>query len=130
MNTIRFTSKEAFIDALEERRKFWRDYDRKQAREHKAAEQKWLTEARKTLREAVKWDYAKLKEAIDYGGRLNLVGERVPSCPRLMEPKIDEIIAALKVTGGKAFTVSQGIGAWREAHNLLTWDPDAVKTAC
>lgn len=128
MNTIRFTSREAFIEALEGRRKFWRDYDKRQAREHKAAEAKWLTDARKTLREAVRWDYDTLKKNLRYGNELRL-GE-TPRCPRLMEPGIDRVIAALKVTNGKSFTVQQGIGAWTEAHTLLTWDPDARTSVC
>lgn len=127
MNTIRFQSREAFIEALEGRRKFWRDFDKRQERDHKAAEQAWLTKARVTLREAVKWDYDTLKKNIDYGGALRL--RDVPSCPRLMEPKIDNVLRALSFTQSKAFVVDTQ-GAWSEAHNLLTWDPDERTKVC
>lgn len=127
MNTIRFQSKEAFIAALEGRRKFWQDYDKRQEREHKAAEQAWLVKARAKLREALKWDYETIKKNLDYGGVLRL--RDTPSCPRLMEPKIDSTLRALKFTQSKAFVVDTN-GAWSEAHNLLTWDPDERKTVC
>jgi hypothetical protein len=97
MNTIRFNDKDAFIAALEARRPFWREYDKRQEREHKAAEQKWLTDTRKTLRDAAKFDYTAMKEAVSYRGRLGGL-DSAPSCPRLMEPKIDSILAALKHT--------------------------------
>lgn len=129
MNTIRFTSKEAFIAALEERRPFWRAYDQRQAREHKAAEQQWTKDARVKLREAAKWDYPTLKAALSWNGSLRVLDEKLPPCPRLMEPKIDVILSALNYTQGKAFTVDTN-GAWSEAHTLLTWDPDAVTAVC
>lgn len=128
MNTIRFETREAFIAALEGRRKFWRDYDKRQEREHKAAEQQWLTKARAKMREAVKWDYAALKEGVDYSGRLPLAGD-APACPRLVEPKLDRVLAALRLTNGKTFTVDSS-GAWGDAHDLLISDPDAPKTVC
>jgi hypothetical protein len=127
MNTIRFTSKEAFVAALEERRRFWQDFDARQEREHKAAERKYLADARLVLREAVKWDYETLLAKVDWNGAIR-IGEK-PKCPRLMEPKIDQVLASLKFTQGKAFTVDTQ-GAWSEAHNLLTWDPDQRTAVC
>lgn len=129
MNTIRFTSREAFVAALEARRPFWRDYDKQQAREHKAKEQAYLTEARAKFREAVKWDYPTLKQNLSWNGTLRLLEDKQPDCPVLMESKIDRVLAALKFTQGKAFTVDT-TGAWSEAHTLLTWDPDAQTKAC
>jgi len=126
LNTIRFNTREAFIEALEGRRKFWRDYDKRSEREHKAAEQKFLTDARAKMRAALKMDYEALCKEAQYGS-LSL-GER-PRCPALMEPKIDKVLAALKHTQGKGFTVGT-TGVWSEAHNLLTWDPDARLTVC
>ena len=126
MNTIRFTSKEAFIAALEGRRKFWRDFDARQTREHKAAERQWLTEARAKLRELAKADYATLKETC---GNYMPLG-RTPSCPALREPQIDRVLAAINHTQSTRFTVDGGSGAWREAHSLLTWDPDAPTSVC
>lgn len=107
MNTIRFTT---FIAALEGRRKFWRDFDRRQTREHQAAEMEWLRQARAKLRELVKADYATLKDqAMNY-----LPFGRTPNCPALREPR---------------FTVDTK-GTWSEAHSLLTWDPDAKTSVC
>jgi hypothetical protein len=128
MNTIRFESREAFVKALEGRRKFWREYDKRQEREHKAAEQEWLVKARAKMREAIKWDYATLKEAVDYSGRLPLSGD-APSCPRLVEPRLDRVLAALRLTNGKTFTVDSS-GVWADAHDLLISDPDARTKVC
>lgn len=128
MNTIRFQSREAFIDALEARRSFWRDFDKRQEREHKAAEQKWLKDARATMREALRWDYATLAKAFDYDGALRALRD-TPSCPRLREPRIDRVLAALKLTQSKSFVVDTQ-GAWSLAHELLTEDPDARTSVC
>lgn len=128
MNTIRFATKEDFIAALEGRRPFWRDYDKRQAAQHHADEKQWLSTARATLREALKMDYKTLREtASDYYGRLTL-GE-APKCPVLEEPKIDRVLAALRLTCGKSFSVDSN-GAWETAHHLLTADPSAPKTVC
>jgi len=125
VNTIRFTSKEAFIAAVEGRRKFWRDFDRRQEREHKAEELKWLADTRARLREAIKWDYATLKRKASYGLPL----DRTPNCPVLREPQIDRVLAAINLTQSTRFTVDMK-GTWREAHLLLTWDPDARTSVC
>lgn len=126
MNTIRFTTKEAFVAALEGRRPFWRAYDKRQAREHKAQEQAFLSAARAKMRACLKMDYEALCKEARYGS-LDL-GNR-PTCPALMEPKIDKVLAALKHTQGRVFTVGTS-GSWSEAHNLLTWDPDAPTSVC
>lgn len=128
MNTIRFTSKNAFIEALEARRKFWRDYDQRQERRHKDAEKKWLTDARMKMREASKWSYADFKTKNGrYSASLHL-GD-LPQCPVLMEAKLNKVVAALQLTQGKSFSVDTS-GVWAEAHNLLTWDPDARTAVC
>lgn len=128
MNTIRFASKDDFIAALEGRRAFWREFDKRQEREHKAAERELLVKARAKLREAVKWDYPTLKANLDWSGDLKLAG-RAPECPVLWEPKIDKVLAALRLTGGKSFSVDSS-GVWSEAHTLLTFDPDARTKVC
>jgi len=122
VNTIRFTT---FIAALEGRRKFWRDFDRRQTREHQAAEMEWLRQARAKLRELVKADYATLKDqAMNY-----LPFGRTPNCPALREPKLDDVLAAVNLTQSTRFTVDTK-GTWSEAHSLLTWDPDAKTSVC
>jgi hypothetical protein len=124
-NAIRFADRESFIAALEERRPFWRAYDKRRAAEHKAQEREYLAEARAKLREALKLDYATLKERHGYSVPIG----SAPSCPVLMEAKIDTVLASLKLTQSKSFTVDSH-GGWETAHKLLTWDPDAVTTVC
>lgn len=130
MNTIRFASKEAFIEALEGRRVFWREYDKRREQEHKAAEKQWLTDARAKLRDALKMDYATLTTEDKGGYRRSAVylGD-LPRCPALMEAKLDKVIAPLRLSQGKTFNVDSR-GVWSEAHNLLTWDPDAKTSVC
>jgi hypothetical protein len=126
VNTIRFTSKDDFIAALEGRRKFWRDFDKRNEKAHKDAEKQYLDKARAKLREALKWDYATLKKNISYD---DIHIGKPPACPVLSEPKIDRVVAALKFTQSKAFVVdSQGV--WAMAHDLLTDDPDARTSVC
>lgn len=130
MNTIRFNSKADFIAALEGRRKFWRDYDARQTREHRAAEQKWLAETRAALREALKWDYKKLSKALDWNGRLSSDQlAKAPACPKVKLTDLDRVIKSLNYTHAKVFNVDSQ-GAWSEAHSLLTWDPSAPTDVC
>lgn len=128
MNTIRFASKEAFIEALEGRRAFWREYDKRREQEHKAAEKQWLTAARATLRDALKMDYASLSSRDGRRSATVYLGD-LPRCPALMEAKLDKVIAPLRLSQGKTFNVDSR-GVWSEAHNLLTWDPDAKTSVC
>lgn len=129
MNTIRFTSKEAFVAALEARRGFWREADAKLARDHKGAEKEWLASARAAMRDGLKMPYAELKAVVDWNGKLPLAGDKAPDCPVLSEPKIDDVLRALELTEGKTFTVDSE-GTWRGAHHLLVHDPHATRTAC
>lgn len=133
MNTIRFNDKASFVAALEARRPFWRARDAANAKAHKAAEQKWLTDTKRKLREALKLDYDALKKATKYDGLLGQL-DRAPSCPVLMEKKIDTVLASLKVTQGKTFvvqpTMRTGYQPWAVAFDLLTADPDAKTTVC
>lgn len=128
MNTIRFNSRAEFVAALEDRRKFWHDYDAKITKDHKAAEQAWLTKTRGVLREALKLDYTALTKELDYGGRLNLDG-KPPSCPTLQERRLDRAIASLNLTSAKVFNVASD-GAWSDAHYLLTADPYSPASVC
>jgi hypothetical protein len=126
VNTIQFSSKDAFIKALEERRRFWREYDKRQEQEHKTAEKQYLASVREKLREALKWDYATLKKNISYD---DLPVGKPPACPVVMEPKVDRVLRALSFTNAKSFRVDTS-GVWADAHDLLTRDPDERKTVC
>lgn len=127
-NTIRFTSREAFVQALEDRRPFWRDYDAKQERQHKADEKAWLNETRAKLREVLKLDYDALKIKLrGYYGELPL--GKAPECPVPQEPRIDKVLRSLALTQSKSFTVDSR-GTWDDAHWLLTHDPDERKSVC
>lgn len=119
---IKFTTKQGFTDALEARRGFWQEYDREQRQKHEAKEQAWLESSRAKLRRALEMDYAELKEA-----RLYL--ESTPSCPALMEAKLDRVLVILQTTQGKSFNVSP-TGGWGDAYTLLVHDPYAPKTVC
>lgn len=133
MNTIRFTSKKAFVDALEARRKFWHDRDAKAAKDHKTAEQHWLADTKAKMRAALKLDYASMKSAFAYDddpGLLYRLGNGIPSCPRLEEPRLDRALASLGYTQSQVFTVDSKTGAWTDAFDLLTADPDAKATVC
>jgi hypothetical protein len=125
MNSVRFNDKQSFIAALEARRPFWRAFDKRQAAEHKAQEKAYLEEARARLREALKMDYATLKKTHSYSVPIG----SAPSCPVLMEAKIDRVLSALAFTQSKSFTVGSE-GMWADAHTILTYDPDAPKTVC
>jgi hypothetical protein len=124
-NPIRFNSKDDFAAALEACRPFWRDYDKRTTATHKTAEKAYLDQARATLRAALKMDYSTLKRTHGYSVTIGSTDR----CPVLMEPKIDTALRALALTYGKTFVVSP-TGGWDDAHQLLTWDPDAPKTAC
>ncbi len=123
MNTIRFQTKQAFMSALEGRRVFWRAFDERQEREHRAAEQAWLEDARAKLRQALEWDYETFKK------KGSLYFDTAPRCPVLMEMKLDNILSVLSYTQAKSFQVNSE-GSWATAHQLLTWDPNAKQTVC
>ena len=129
MSTIRFSSKKDFVAALEARRKFWRDYDSERTREHHAAEQAFLRDARARMREALKLPYPDLKALLRYDYSLPL-GDKPDQCPRRQEKSLDQVLAALKLTSSNVFSVEDGRGAWQIAHYLLTADPRAKSTVC
>lgn len=119
---IKFNSKQEFIDALEARRGFWHGYDHEQRQKHEAEEQAWLESSRAKLRRALEMDYTELKEA-----RLYL--ESTPSCPVLMEEKINKLLRVLAATQGKGFNVGPS-GVWSDAYTILSHDPYSPKTVC
>lgn len=119
---IKFQSKQAFVAALEGRREFWHTFDERQASEHKAAEQAWFEKSRAKLRRALELKYGELSRADTYL-------DNSPSCPVLMEAKIDRILTVLSYTQGKTFNVGPS-GVWADAYMLLTRDPDAKTTVC
>lgn len=125
---ITFTSREAFIAALEGRRQFWRDYDTDRTAQHVQDERAWLESARTKLRSRLTWSYEDFKKAERFSSAAVSLGE-FPSCPVLMEHKLDNVLSVLAYTQSKLFRVDDK-GTWAEAHKLLTWDPNAKTTVC
>lgn len=129
MSTIKFNSKEAFVNELEARRPVLKAYDDSRRAEHEAKEQAWLEAARAKLRRVLDMDYEAIKEYLGSRYSPGVSLPQMPECPVLMETKLDKELRAVRITSGKVFNVSEN-GTWSEAHHLLTWDPSDRKTVC
>ena len=136
--------KQALLDALEARRPWAVELDRKQTEAHKAAERQALLDFRKNLRAAwydakikmraaLKWDYAELaRRASPYRGsvvRFEVDMPVKPSCPKSVVQQLDQAIAAIKVDGTERYVITEN-GHYHRVHYLLTHNENDKPDVC
>lgn len=121
---LTFNTKEQLIEALEAKRRACEVEDFHNVREHKAAEKKALAEFRASLREAMKWDYAEVKEnefrVGDYSSG--------PTCPRSMVALLDRTLAFAKASQQKRYVINKN--ARHDLYVILTLGMPEAKGLC
>jgi hypothetical protein len=114
--------KPALIARLEEQRREAVAYDKAALAVHREAEAAYLAKFRDKCREAVKWDYATVKDAASFRGVCIDVDER-PSCPAGMTTRIDRAVRQVELSQTSRYTLNP-TGVHANLYALVTWTPD------
>lgn len=119
-------SKEQLLAALEARRPWATALDKKQMRDHAAAEKATLAKFKERCREALKWDYDTFKKN---GYEIEVRWSDRPECPSPVLQTLDSVIKFVTQDGRKRYTVTPK-GPLSKAHYLLTYDENARPDVC
>lgn len=128
MPTLTFT-RDQLIEALEGRRKWAEDYDRRNLAAHEKAEKDYLRRFRERCREMAKWSYDDIKKDTRYGSPRVDVGDR-PSCPRSAVAALDRELNVVRASRQHRFSVSGGSTNWSGIFWLLTHDETIEDDLC
>lgn len=132
---LHFT-KERLLEALEARRPWAKQLDKKQTAAHKAAERNVLQVFRARARASLKWNYEELRaNGFEVGASWN---ERANRCPSSVVQELDQIIASIRLAADGAKIVVREVctrGRWSSDDTtriywLLTHDENAKKDVC
>lgn len=118
--------REQAIAALERRRTWAQRLDAKNTRKHARAEQAVLADFKKRARGALKWTYEQLRE---HNFEVDVPYRTRPECPALVESRLDEQLAILKLDTRVTVTLTED-NENRHIFWLLTYDENAKATAC
>lgn len=120
-------TRDDLIERLKDRLAAAKADDARIARLHQADEAKALEKFRAACREAMKWDYAKVKKKnfdVDFAYSAR------PACPRLQHPAIAVQIRMVELDSRKGpFSIGKGT----ELYDAVMWQPAnerAAKTVC
>lgn len=130
MPTLNFQSSEQLIEALEARRPWAKERDRRILAAHQADERDKAKEFKDECRRFSKMTYDDLKAASTRRrGSYISVTYDVSSCPTSNEASLDKQISYIKLTRQTRFSLSPN-GTWDAAFRLLTDDDDARLKVC
>jgi hypothetical protein len=120
--------KQALLEALEARRPWAAELDRKQTQLHKAAEKEALNHFRSKCREAVKWSYDEAKKQTMYT-RAGRDWFEPPSCPTSIVQMLDAALEEIRRDGRQRYQISHR-GGFHRIHYLLSYDENAKPDVC
>lgn len=128
--SLKYTHDQLLV-ALEARRKWAERLDAKALAKHQRDEAAYLKSFRSACRDALKWNYDKVKA--NYGQVEIQPGRKfrssdAPTCPMSLVVKLNAAIKFVKSDTRKNMTLSRN-GEWASIYWLLTYDPDAPKAA-
>src|SRR5688572_1751226 len=110
---IKFTKKDQLVAALEARRSWAEQYDKKRLAEHKKAEQAEMQRVRDAAKTVARMTYADMKALYEkdrYSDDLRIQFDP-PSCPTSMVAALDKMLNAVQQSHQETWTV-RADGGW------------------
>lgn len=123
--TLTFT-KEALLERLRSMKPELEKADAKNKAKHERAEQAFLAAFKKSLHDALKWDYVKAK-AMRFSPEFKSYNN--PSCPYSLAEACARYVDLVERSNMKRWVIKSG-GQYNRLYELLTYDVKKLKAVC
>ena len=129
-STIRFNKRAQLVEALEARREWAEEHDRRMAAKHRAEEDEALKAFREKVKRLGRMNLRDLKAEIE-SERYYELRPRLPDCPASAVALLDAALERLAITRQETFVLTGSGDPVYRAYWLLTHDDDPKpQTVC